>query len=163
MPKSRKTKNEALSNFVMCVRNKEKRGRKVSFGTEPGETLYLEVPDGKIPDPARDCKPRTEWLKDLLQRATSARHPKTAKSPLSDYTIGDILVFVHGYNNSIQDVMTRHDLLQKGLRQHGFQGAVVSYDWPSAESTLNYLEDRSDAKATAHRLVEDGIKVLALA
>ena len=57
--------------------------------------------------------------------------------------------------------MQRHDLLQKRLAKAGYTGSVVSFDWPSAESTLNYMEDRSDAKATAGKLVTDGIHRLA--
>jgi esterase/lipase superfamily enzyme len=34
---------------------------------------------------------------------------------------------------------------------------VVSFDWPSNDFALNYLEDRSDAKQTALRLVDEGI------
>jgi esterase/lipase superfamily enzyme len=59
------------------------------------------------------------------------------------------------------DIMERHNLLQKRLIEQGFNGAIVSFDWPSATKTLNYLEDRSDAKATALKLVKDGIAVLA--
>jgi esterase/lipase superfamily enzyme len=39
----------------------------------------------------------------------------------------------------------------------GYAGVVASFDWPSADSALNYLEDRSDAKQTAIRLVTDCI------
>lgn len=59
--------------------------------------------------------------------------------------------------------MKRHDLLQKRLGEQGYKGAIVSFDWPSATQTLNYLEDRSDAKATANKLVKDGIALLAKA
>ena len=86
---------------------------------------------------------------------------KTAPNRRDAFTIGNVLVFVHGYNNRIDDVMERHNLLQAGLGAAGYKGAIVSFDWPSDESTLNYLEDRRDAKTTAFRLVDDGIKVIA--
>jgi esterase/lipase superfamily enzyme len=70
---------------------------------------------------------------------------------------GDLLVFVHGYNNDQNIVMERHRRLRKDLQERGFKGAVVSFDWPSANSALNYLEDRSDAKQTALQLVTDCI------
>jgi esterase/lipase superfamily enzyme len=57
--------------------------------------------------------------------------------------------------------MHRHNLLQKRLTEQGYRGAVVSFDWPSASKVLNYLEDRSDAKTTALKLVKDGIALLA--
>lgn len=87
------------------------------------------------------------------------QHP--TDHPLAGYDFCDILIFIHGYNNSIADIMHRHDLLQKRLREKGFKGVIVSFDWPSANSAINYLEDRSDAKATADRLVTDGIAILA--
>jgi esterase/lipase superfamily enzyme len=70
---------------------------------------------------------------------------------------GDILIFIHGYNNSQDIVMKRHRQLKADLALAGWQGAVVSFDWPSADMTLNYLEDRHDAKQTALQLVTDGI------
>lgn len=37
---------------------------------------------------------------------------------------------------------------------------MVSFDWPSGEQTLNYLEDRADAAATARYLVSSGIGLI---
>jgi esterase/lipase superfamily enzyme len=53
---------------------------------------------------------------------------------------------VHGYNNSQETVLKRQRKLQRGLERNGFDGVVVSFDWPSANNVLNYLEDRRDAK-----------------
>ena len=151
-----------MTNFFISVRNvKGARGKDPSFGNEPGTTRYLEVPDGEIPHPENHKKSRAEWLKLVLERATAGAYDEDSKSPVSGFTYGDVLIFIHGYNNSMADVMRRHDLLQKRLREQGYEGAIVSFDWPSAEMTLNYLEDRSDAKATASRLVKDGIAILA--
>jgi len=155
--------NNSHSNFVICVRNVKGQGEGAEFGNEPGSTRYLDVPDSEYPHPERHKLTRTEWVKRLLDRATIGMHVEQAKSPVSGYTIGDILIFVHGYNNSIDDIMRRHNLLQKRLKQVGYQGVIVSFDWPSANATLNYLEDRSDAKTTAIKLVKDGIAILAKA
>ena len=62
-------------------------------------------------------------------------------------------MFIHGYNNDQAIVMKRHRRLQADLWAEGFRGLVVSFDWPSADSTLNYLEDRWDAAQTAIELV----------
>jgi len=43
----------------------------------------------------------------------------------------------------------------------GWEGIVASFDWPSANSTLNYIEDRSDASKVALMLVNRGITLLA--
>ena len=131
------------------------------FGSEPGPTRYLEVPDGESPHPINHKISQKAWLEAVLKRAEVGKHPENQKSPVSGYSYGDVLVFVHGYNNSITDVMHRHNLLQKRLYEQGYRGVIVSYDWPSATSTLNYLEDRSDAKSTAQKLVLDGIMLLA--
>ncbi|MBL4838600.1 MAG: alpha/beta hydrolase [Kordiimonadaceae bacterium] len=149
------------SNFVISVRKAKKPNTpEGSFCNEPGVTRYLEVPVGEdTPHPHTHKLTRTEWLKRVLDRASEGVHG--ADHPLSGYRYGDILIFIHGYNNSMQEVMDRHNKLQKNLRAQGFKGAIVSFDWPSASATLNYLEDRSDAKATASRLVKDGIAVLA--
>ena len=74
---------------------------------------------------------------------------------------GDILVFVHGYNNSQDTVMQRHDRLAADLGDAGFKGVVLSFDWPSEAMAIHYLEDRHDAKLTAMQLVRGGIAVLA--
>lgn len=150
------------SNFVISVRNVRKKGGRVSFGNEPGTTRYLEVPDGAEPHPENHKLTQTDWVKSLLTRAEAGRYKEEdPKDPVAGYSYGDILIFVHGYNNAIADIMKRHNLLQKRLKEQGFKGAIVSFDWPSASKTLNYLEDRSDAKATALKLVKDGISILA--
>ncbi|WP_206045420.1 alpha/beta hydrolase [Oceanicoccus sagamiensis] len=149
------------SNFVISVRSVHKKSGDAGFGNEPGATRYLEVPDGTLPHPDNHKLTQTDWLKRLLKRAEVGKYSAQDKDPVAGYRYGDILVFVHGYNNSMDDIMKRHNLLQKRLKEQGYQGAIVSFDWPSASKTLNYLEDRSDAKATALKLVKDGIAILA--
>lgn len=138
-------------DFVICTRNVEKKGK---FGSEPGETLFLAVPPDQLPN-ASQALAVEAWVKAVLKRAA------TGKDPVSGLPTGDVLVFIHGYNNSQEIVMKRHRQLQSDLEKLGFNGAVVSFDWPSANCALNYLEDRSDAKATARRLVDDCILLLA--
>ncbi len=151
-----------ITNYFISVRNvKKPKSKNPSFGNEPGITRYLEVPDGKTPHPEKHRLSQTDWLKSVLDRAEVGKYKKDPQNPVSEYSYGDIIIFVHGYNNSMEDVMIRHDLLQKRLGEQGYKGAIVSFDWPSATSTLNYLEDRSDAKITASKLVKDGISLLA--
>ncbi len=138
-------------DFLFAARNV----RAKQFGNEPGATSYLRVPDDahqSRPQHAIEVKP---WLSALTRAAVWGRDARTGRAR------GDILIFVHGYNNSPETVLARHRSLRDGLKQQGFKGAVVSYDWPAAESTLNYLEDRHDAKKTAMQLVSDGIALLA--
>src|SRR5262249_21433671 len=72
---------------------------------------------------------------------------------------GDILFFVHGYNNSVDDVDKRHKLIQSALTQNGFPCCVISFDWPSGTTALGYLQDRDHAKITSIRLVSAGIRL----
>lgn len=146
------------SNFVISARNIVDKG----FGNEPGRTRYLEVPvDTNTPLPEHVCDDKGEWLEAVLERATTGKRRSQDGDPRGGYSMGNILIFVHGYNNSMEDVMKRHDALQKNLFDYGYKGAIVSFDWPSANATLNYLEDRDDAWQTAKQLVKGGIGVLA--
>lgn len=140
--------------YVMCARAVSKG----SFTTEPGKTLYLVVPPGVLPEPHHALR-RDVWLKGLLEAAAWGVDERVG----SDVPRGDILFFVHGYNNDQDTVMKRHDRLASDLDAAGFKGAVVSYDWPSEDTALNYLEDRHDAKRSAMQLVSDGIHLLSKA
>jgi esterase/lipase superfamily enzyme len=70
-------------------------------------------------------------------------------------------VFVHGYNNSQQTVMERHRRIRADLEAAAFRGVLVSFDWPSGDAGLFYLEDLVDANQSAFQLVADGIMLLA--
>ena len=137
-------------NFVVCVRD-VKNGK---FIAEPGETRFLSSADGAVWKPD-DAIKKAAWVKAVVKQATTGKDPQTSKP------VGDLLVFVHGYNNSPETVLPRHEMLRANLEAAGFLGAVVSFDWPSAELAIGYLEDRSDAKATALRLVDDCIALFA--
>jgi len=143
-------------DFVMCARA-VRHGRYIA---EPGKSQYLQVPaDAVVPMPDHRVNVG-EWVKRLRHSAVW-RPSDQDPDPNRAKDRGDILVFVHGYNNDQQIVMQRHRQLKSDLADAGFKGAVLSFDWPSADSALNYLEDRHDAKETALQLVTDGIRILA--
>lgn len=142
-----------MPDHIICMRNLDAGG---AFGSEPNETRYLRVPSNQNPRPDHQIDVQS-WLNHVCEEG------KTGTDPMTKRPLGDILVFVHGYNNSPRDVIQRHRQLKANLAQAGWQGAVISFDWPSAESALNYLEDREDAKFTALALVRDGIVHLAQA
>ena len=128
------------------------------FQNEPGETLFLAVPpDAKEPSPRHRIKGKTKDWVDLAieQGETGAKDANTGRKK------GDLLVFVHGFNNSPKEVLERHRRLAGMLATAQYKGGLVSFDWPSAQSALNYYEDRSDAKETARLLVSDCITLLA--
>lgn len=136
-------------DYIFCARGKRGDG----FGNEPAACQFLRIPDSDTePKPSHKIK-KSEWVKDVMEEAKGG-----TPNPL---TSGDILFYVHGFNNSPKTVLERHRKIKAGLEAHGYQGAVISFDWPSADSALNYLEDRTDAKLTAFRLVSDGIAAFA--
>ena len=137
------------STYVICTR----RVRRERFEAEPGPARYLRVPADRNPRPA-DRISKADWLREVRDRADGAVDNRIDPA-------GDVLVFIHGYNNDQAVVMQRHRRLQADLWAEGFRGLVVSFDWPSASSTLNYLEDRWDAARTAIELVTACAKPLA--
>ena len=141
-----------MGDYVICVRNVEKG----KFGSEPGATYFLEVPASKkTMDVGHKVAKRTDWFKAVMKNSVVGTDDDGNE-------LGDILVFIHGYNNSQATVLKRHRQIKKSLKKEGFKGEVVSFDWPSADRTLNYLEDRSDAKQTAIKLVDDCIKAFSI-
>ncbi|NVO26512.1 alpha/beta fold hydrolase [Donghicola sp. C2-DW-16] len=140
-------------DYIFTVR----RIRNGQFQPEPGNNSFLIVP----PD-ADDILPEhrvggpTKKMPDTWARRV-LHESKLDHVPEGQPNRGDIVVHVHGFNVSTKKMLRRHRLLAKGLRDQGFEGVVVSYDWPSADKALNYLEDRTDAKITAIRLVDSGI------
>jgi len=121
------------------------------FTAQPdlGTTRYLSVPDGEVPNTSHQI-PVAQWVREIMQTfPTSAENGPT----------GDVLFFVHGYNNSVTNVDERHKAIQAGLTANNFSCRVVSFDWPSGTDPLAYLPDRDNAKLTAIRMVNAGIKL----
>ena len=129
-------------DYVICTRRV--RDDK-EFQSEPGDVAYLEVPNDRNPRPSDAIAP-TAWFEKVRDLADGAAQNKIDPA-------GDVVVFVHGYNNDQDIVMKRSRQLQVDLQNEGFRGLVVAFDWPSADSTVNYLEDRWDAAETAITLV----------
>ncbi len=141
-----------MTDYVISVRNI----RRGAFGSEPGTTRFLEIPaDADAPHPDHGIG-RTHWVELVMDLARTGPDPATGRD------CGDILVLVHGYNNELPVIMKRHRRLKKNLAAAGFGGAVVSFDWPSNNIALNYLEDRSDARITSIKLVDDCIRLFTL-
>lgn len=139
------------SLFIICARDADKKGR---FAAEPGPTRYLRVPlEARSYDMSHEIKSRQKWRLAVAAAADGIQDEITGTS-------GDVLVFVHGYNNGLDAVTWRTRTLQTTLRAQAWRGQVIAFDWPSDNSTLNYLEDRSDAAAVADRMVNDAIALL---
>ncbi|HJW34226.1 MAG TPA: alpha/beta fold hydrolase [Holophagaceae bacterium] len=140
-----------MPQYVICARKIGKDGR---FQPSPGPIQFLKVPDGADQmEPGHKIPPEA-WVGEVRSLADGDTDPRTGDG-------GDVLIFIHGYNNDSPAILKRQEYLSEDLKAEGFKGIVVSFDWPSDNSTLNYLEDRGDAADTALFLVEKGIKLLA--
>jgi esterase/lipase superfamily enzyme len=91
-----------------------------------------------------------DWVRQVVGQVTTS---KDATGVLR----GDVLVYIHGYNNSMAEVLRRHRILKRDLPSHGFAGTVISFDWPCYDTALAYVADREEAKKTAFGLVRDCI------
>jgi len=135
-------------DYVISVRSVDGKGR---FEPEPGdETLFLKVPAQQAEYTPANKVSFERWRSEVNEIAL-----RNQETPLGSK--GDLLIFVHGYNNKRSEILTRTRLLRETLGAEKWDGAVVAFDWPCDKSTLNYLEDRSDARDTALRLVRDCI------
>lgn len=133
-------------DYIFTARN-TKDG---AFGTNPGPTKFLAVPKtakSHTPDMAIS---RPDWFRKVREIAETGRSPQ-------GHPEGDVLIYIHGFNMDLGLILKRHRMIRSGLEALGYKGAVVSFDWPCANSALSYLDDRTDAKLTALRLVTDGI------
>jgi len=125
------------------------------FIAEPGPLRFLKVPrDAAAYDATHLVSSAKQWVSEVQGLADGDENPNSIS------LTGDVLVFVHGYNNAIPVILERLRLLRETLRAEGWHGEVIAFDWPSDNQTLNYLEDRSDAAEVAHELVTKGIRLL---
>ena len=126
-----------------------------AFTNEPGKFRYLKSPRQQKakPDPSHEI-PVEMWLQEVRDIADGVADSRVCEG-------GDVLVLVHGYNNTLETIARRQTYLSDDLSAEGFKGLVISFDWPCADSTLNYLEDRWDAAKVADQLVTRGILLIA--
>lgn len=142
-----------MPRYVISAR-KISRG---AFVAEPGPIQFLRVPDKAttlLPEYAVKKREIGLWSRDVQGLADGDENPNSI-SPA-----GDILVVVHGYNNDPPAVLAAHKQLERNLKAENWHGLVISFDWPSNNQVLNYLEDRSDGAAVALELVRRCIQLV---
>jgi|GEM_PF-696753 len=129
--------------------------RKASNDDAVGPARYITFDDAAGPDTDLGTNPR-RWLAQLM-----GTFPKAATNTRGDpQRVGDILFLVHGFNVSHAAAKAFHMQCAAGLAQAGWQGQLISYDWPSDGLVFAYLADRAHARAAASSLVTAGIAVL---
>ena len=138
------------NTFVISCR--DVHGKK--FRAEPGPTRFLKVPASADEiDPTHEVKNSAVWRRNIIAAADGVEDEITGST-------GNVLLFVHGYNNTTRSVLSRTRTLAQTLSDAGWVGLVIAFDWPSDNSTLNYLEDRSDAAQTALQLTQDALTLM---
>ncbi len=124
------------------------RGRKGDgYSNSISGIKFLAVPGNKN-KLRRDCEvSKTEWFKSVEGNCGIGPDNK-----------GNVVVFIHGFNTEQYSMLERHRKIRAGLEAHGYDGAVVSFDWPSDGVALGYSSDRRDARAAADRLFHHAIR-----
>jgi len=66
-----------------------------------------------------------------------------------------VSVFVHGFNVSWTDAVTRYDQIKADLFDRRDLGQPILFTWPSNGSAAGYLPDREDARGSAEALAQE--------
>ena len=66
-----------------------------------------------------------------------------------------VVVYVHGFNTPQKTMLARHYRMKHHLRQNGFKGVVIAFDWPNFASKWQYSADRDLALEVAPMLLTD--------
>jgi pimeloyl-ACP methyl ester carboxylesterase len=74
--------------------------------------------------------------------------------------VGDILFLVHGFNVGHDAAKAFHVKCAAALKAAGWNGLLISYDWPSDGLVFAYLPDRENARNAASALVQAAIALL---
>ena len=124
------------------------------YGAMPGDTAFLAVPDADDDFAVSQALGSADWVKAVLAQPGS-------QADATGLIRRDLLVIIHGYSNTPAFVLQRQRRLRADLASCGYDGGVVSFDWPSGNLALAYLDDREKAKRTAFALVRDCIALFA--
>jgi pimeloyl-ACP methyl ester carboxylesterase len=114
---------------------------------------YLVIDDGA-------AAPVQLGLSAWASRVIAQFPPIAMKNPDRVVRTGDILFLVHGFNVDSADALKFHHVCASSLRASGWQGVVISYDWPSDGLVFAYLPDREDARDAASKMIRSAITVL---
>jgi esterase/lipase superfamily enzyme len=135
-----------MPKFMITVRSTSG----ASFTGALGRIRYLVVPDDAAEPTTAHTTTRSDWVGQVMA---------TFPSGAGGNATGDLLFFVHGFDNGIAAVAARHGEIAKGLAGK-LACTIVSFDWPSAGEPYAYLPDLDVAKLTAVDLVNAGVRPL---
>src|ERR1043166_1511438 len=93
------------SNYLICTRA-VKNGK---FIAEPGDVRFLKVKDqpGVLPTPKDEINVK-QWVEEVRDRADGIADSRVCDG-------GDVLIFIHGYNNTLDVITKRQRYLKEDL------------------------------------------------
>lgn len=118
-----------------------------------GKVRYLDIDDasGKV---------TTRTADNWANRVMAGFPQRTVDGKKKPQRVGEILFLVHGFNVSAADALAFHRKCESQLRGAGWDGMLISFDWPSDGLVFAYLDDRVDARAASSALVSSAIGLL---
>ena len=158
--------------FIGTTRKQDQDG---SFGTHRSEQIAFARYDVSVPPnrklgeinwPPRHGKadPAKHFLTtDEVVYQTDALFRKDLRKQVAA-TGGEVVIFVHGYNNNFSEGVYRVAQFAHDLK---LPGTVVHYAWPSAAEPLGYAYDRDSAlfardglESLMHEVAQSGAKTI---
>jgi esterase/lipase superfamily enzyme len=107
----------------------------VPFDREAGEVTW--------PKSAGRADPRTDFLTlDVVKFDTHGAFRKELSAAMARRDQTDVVVYVHGFNNTLAESVYRVAQMHFDLK---VPGVAVHYAWPSRGSALGYVYDRDSA------------------
>ena len=107
----------------------------VPLDREPGTVTW--------PRSAKSADPTTDFLTlDTVPYATDADFRKDLKGAMGRRGQRDVVIYVHGFNNTMAESVYRVAQMHYDLK---VSGVAVHYAWPSRGSPLGYVYDRDSA------------------
>ncbi|MGB5627967.1 MAG: alpha/beta fold hydrolase, partial [Woeseiaceae bacterium] len=100
------------------------------------------------PDPRREFAVVDPTVYATDQAFISAVNAELAKRPKAER---DVLVFIHGYNNTTSDAVLRS---AQFVNDSGYEGVVVLFDWASAGKLSRYVYDLNSTLVARGLLAE---------
>lgn len=87
-----------------------------------------------------------------LDELSNKKFIKILASKINNASSKDIMVFIHGFNNTFGDALRRTAQLTYDLR---FKGIPITYSWPSMGNGIStYMQDESSVQYTTPHLVD---------
>lgn len=99
----------------------------------------IELPKGKVPDPEREFA-LVDPVLFASDKVFVAQMNQALMALPRDQR--NILVFIHGYNNSLNSALMR---TAQFVEDSGFQGVTVLFSWASKHKVLDYVYDMNSA------------------